>query len=133
MNLWLRRRALANHLSGASRCYVCASRSRVVGYYCLSAASIQHTAAVNNVRRNMPDPIPAVLMGRLAVDRAVQGRGAGPRLIAHAIERCEEVADIAGVRVMLVHAKDAAAADFYKRNGFITSLIDPLILMIRIG
>ena len=93
------------------------------------AASIHHTAA----RRTMPDPIPAVLMGRLAVDRAVQGRGAGPRLIAHAIERCEGVVEIAGVRVMLVHAKDSAAADFYKRNGFITSLIDPLISMIRIG
>jgi GNAT superfamily N-acetyltransferase len=132
LDLWLRQRALANHLSGASRSHVCASGSRVVGYYCLSAASIQHGAVSGNIRRNMPDPVPAILMGRLAVDRAVQGRGVGRGLIADAIERCEEVCNIAGVRVLLVHAKDNAAADFYRRHAFVASLLDPLTLMLKI-
>ena len=129
LNDWLRRRALANHLSGASRSYVAADRVRVAAYYCLAAGAIQHLAATGNIRRNMPDTIPAVLLGRLAVDANYQGRGLGAALLEHALARCRDVAEIAGVRVLLVRAKDEEAAAFYRRFGFIPSPLDGMTLM----
>ena len=133
LNSWLRLRAQSNHVSGASRSYVCASGARVIGYFCLAAGSVQHEAAPGSIRRNMPDPVPTIIMGRLAVDLKVRGRGIGRQLVIYAIERCEEVAEIAGFRALLVHAKDTVAAAFYSRHKFIASPIDPLMLMIRIG
>ena len=129
---WLRRRALVNHLSGASRSYVAAVGRRIVGFYCLSAGAIQHVTAPGNIRRNMPEPIPVVVMGRVAVDVSFQGRGLGPALLQHALERTHEVAASAGIRAMLVHAKDEKAAAFYKRVGFVPSPLDELMLMVRV-
>jgi GNAT superfamily N-acetyltransferase len=133
LNTWLKRRALLNHLSGASRTYVAMSGKRIAAYYCLSAGSIQHSVATGNVRRNMPEPIPVLVLGRLAVDVGFQKRGVGPMLLLHALERAEEVAKTAGIRALLVHAKDDEAAEFYKRHGFVESPIDPLMLMLRVS
>ena len=132
LNDWLKRRAAANHLSGASRSYVATVERRIVGFYCLSAGAIHHASVLGSIRRNMPEPIPILVMGRLAVDKAYQGRGLGPALLQHALERTGEAAKIAGIRALLVHAKDEGAADFYKRFGFLASPIDPLILMARV-
>ncbi len=132
LNTWLKRRALLNHLSGASRTYVAMSGKRIAAYYCLSAGSIQHDAATGNVRRNMPNPIPVLVLGRLAVDLGFQKRGAGPMLLMHALERAEEVAKTAGIRALVVHAKDEAAAEFYKRFDFVESPLDALVLMVRV-
>ena len=132
LNDWLRRRALVNHLSGASRSYVATAGRRIVGFYCLSAGAIQHVTAPRNIRRNMPEPIPVVVMGRLAVDVNFQGRGLGPALLQHALERTHEVAASAGIRALLGHAKDETAAAFYKRFGFVPSPLDSLMLMARV-
>ena len=132
LNDWLKRRALLNHISGASRTYVASAGKRIVAYYCLSAGSIQHAAAPGSIRRNMPEPIPVLVLGRLAVDSGFQKRGVGPKLLLHAIERTQELANGAGIRALLVHAKDEQAAHFYKRFGFVESPIDPLILVVRI-
>lgn len=129
LNDWLKRRALLNHLSGASRTYVALAGKRIAAYYCLSAGSIQHEAAPGKIRRNMPEPIPVLVLGRLAVDVRFQKRGAGPMLLLHANERTQELAKRAGIRALLVHAKDEQAAHLYKRFGFIESPIDPLVLM----
>jgi GNAT superfamily N-acetyltransferase len=132
LNDWLRKRALTNHLSGASRSYVATIGRRIVAFYCLSAGAIHHEGAPGNIRRNMPQPIPILVMGRLAVDTSCQGRGLGPALLQHALERTAEAADIAGIRALLVHAKDEQAAAFYRHFGFVESPLDPLTLLVKV-
>ena len=132
LNDWLKKRALPNHLTGASRSYVATTGRRIVAYYCLSAGAIHHADAPGAIRRNMPQPIPVLVMGRLAVDRLVQGRGVGPALLQHALERTAEAAGIAGIRALLVHAKDTEAAAFYRRFGFVQSPLDPFVLLVRV-
>src|SRR2546426_6688387 len=78
---WLKRRALANEESGASRTYVVSSGGRVVGYYALANGAVAHTDVTGRVRRNMPDPIPVMVIGRLAIDQAYQGRQLGAALL----------------------------------------------------
>lgn len=132
LNDWLRRRALMNHVSGASRSYVVTEGKRIVGYYCLSAGAIQHAAAPGKIRRNMPEPIPVIVMGRLAVDVSVQGKGVGVGLLRHALDTTTTLAQSAGIRALLVHAKDETAAEFYAKFGFVPSSLDPLMLLVRV-
>jgi GNAT superfamily N-acetyltransferase len=132
---WLRRRALRNEASGGSRTYVVCTDpgNRVIGYYCLSAGAVAHVDAPGRVRRNTPDPIPVMVLGRLAVDRSFQGRGLGRSMLRDAILRTLQAASIAGIRAILVHAISAEARQFYERCGFSASPIDPMTLMITIS
>lgn len=132
LNDWLQRRALANHQSGASRCYVVVHKAEVIAYYCLAVGSIEHAAVAGKLRRNMPDPIPVVMLGRLAIATGFQGQGLGAALVQDALLRCIAISDQAGVRAMLVHAKDEAAAMFYKRMGFVASPMDGLVLLVQV-
>lgn len=127
---WLRQRAMRNEASGASRTYVVCEGTRVVGYYSLSNGAVESRDTPGKVRRNMPDPIPVMLMGRLAVDRSRQGGGLGRALLKDAILRTLRAAEIAGMRALLVHALDETAAEFYRHNGFLESPLDPLTLML---
>ena len=127
---WLRQRAMRNESAGASRTYVVCDGSRVVGYYCLASGSVESRGTPGRVRRNMPDPIPVMLMGRLAVDRTQQGTGLGRALLKDAVLRTLTAAEIGGVRALLVHALDASAAAFYRHNGFLASPLDPFVLML---
>ena len=92
---WLRRRALNNEARGASRTYVACVGRKVVGYYALSAGAIAHTHAPGRIKRNMPDPIPVVVLGRLAVDKGAQGKGVGTGLLRDAVLRILQAAEIA--------------------------------------
>ena len=132
LNDWLKRRALVNHLSGASRSYVACRAQNVVGYYCLSAGAIMNSVASGAIRRNMPDHIPVTVLGRLAVDLSVKGQGVGAGLLLNAIEQTQKAAKIAGIRALLVHAKDEASAKFYSHFKFVPSTLDPMTLMLRI-
>lgn len=133
LNDWLRRRALANQASGASRCFVVADASRGVrGYYALAAGAVDHASAASAVRRNMPDPVPVMVLGRLAVDRDFHGKGLGADLLRDAVLRCARLAQEVGVRALLVHALHESARNFYLHHGFSESTIDPLMLMLRI-
>jgi GNAT superfamily N-acetyltransferase len=127
---WLRRRALRNEAEGASRTYVVCQGDQVVGFYGLATGAVLQQAAPGRVRRNMPDPIPVMVLGRLAVDRRFQGRGLGRALLRDAILRTLQAAEIAGIRALLVHAKDDPARAFYERCGFVASPLDPLTLML---
>jgi GNAT superfamily N-acetyltransferase len=129
---WLRRRALQNEASGASRTYVVCAGKRVVGFYALAVGAVAHFGTPGRVRRNMPDPIPVMVIGRLAVDQSVQGQGLGPALLSDAIARTLQVAEIVGIRAILVHAISEAAKRFYEKWGFISSPIEPLTLMITL-
>lgn len=127
---WLRKRALANQTSGASRTYVIADGKRVVGYYALASGSAAATDAPGKVRRNMPDPIPVMILGRLAIDTIWQGKGLGSDLLRDAVLRTMRAAEIAGMRALLVHALDDRAAQFYVRHGFLPSPVRPLTLFL---
>lgn len=130
---WLRRRALANEESGSSRTYVVCSGKRVVGYYALAVGVVAHAGAPGRVKRNMPDPVPVMVLGRLAVDKNFQGRGIGSGLLRDAVLRTMQAAEIAGIRAILVHALSDAAKRFYQDHGFIASPIDPLTVMITVA
>ncbi|MGV1006723.1 MAG: GNAT family N-acetyltransferase [Candidatus Nanopelagicales bacterium] len=129
---YLRSRALANHVGGASRCYVICRDGRVVGFYALASASVERRATAGAVRRNMPDPIPVILLSRLAVDRGEQNQGLGKHLLRDAIVRSVRAADLIGVRALLVHAINDRARSFYYDNGFDPSPTDPLHLVLLI-
>ncbi|HEY7389280.1 MAG TPA: GNAT family N-acetyltransferase [Bryobacteraceae bacterium] len=130
---WLRRRALQNEESGASRTYVICAGRKVIGYYSLAVGAVSHALAPGRVRRNMPDPVPAMILGRLAVDKQHQGTGLGTGLLRDAVLRTLQAADIAGIRVLLVHAISDVAKRFYERYGFVASPVDPMTVMITIG
>ena len=127
---WLRQRALKNEALGASRTFVACSDERVVGYYALAAGSIAHTEVSNKVRRNMPNPIPAVILARLAVDKSWQGKGLGYSLLQDALLRCHAAASHIGAKVLLVHALSDDAKKFYEYFGFRSSPIDDRVLML---
>lgn len=130
---WLKRRALADEQAGASRTYVICAAGRVVGYYALATGAVAQAAATGRVRRNMPDPVPVMVLGRLAVDRAYQDGGLGAGLLRDAILRTLQAAGIGGIRAILVHAISEEAKRFYERHGFVESPIDPMTLMITIA
>ena len=129
---WLRRRALQNEECGASRTYVVCLEKRVVGYYALAVGAVAHADAPGRIRRNMPDPVPVMIMGRLAVDQTMQGQDIGRGLLRDAVLRTVQAAEIAGIRAILVHAISERAKDFYLKAGFIPSPVDPMTLMVTL-
>lgn len=127
---WLRGRAQSNEDARGSRCFVICERQRVVGYYALAAGSIERAQTAGTVRRNMPNPIPAIVLGRLAVDKAWQGHGLGADLLQDAVLRTLRASMEIGARVMLCHAIDEGAKAFYLHYGFIESNFDTLTVML---
>jgi GNAT superfamily N-acetyltransferase len=131
---WLQRRALANHTSGATRCFVSLDEAdRVMGYYALAAGAVTRRDATTDVRRNMPDPVPLMVLARLAVDLRARARRLGGALLRDAWQRCELVSREAGVPAMLAHALDERACGFYERYGFVRSPIHRLTLMLPLA
>ena len=130
LDQWLQRHALPNEGSGASRTYVVCAGRKVIGYCTLAAGAVAHTHAPGRIKRNMPDPVPVVILGRLAVDQASQGQGIGTGLLQDAVLRILQAAEIAGVRAILVHAISEPAKRFYEKHGFVASPLDPAIVMI---
>jgi len=129
---WLKRRALQNEESGASRTYVICIGQQVVGYYALAAGAVAHRDAPGRVRRNMPDPIPVMVIGRLAIDLKLQGRRVGTALLKDAVLRTAQAAEIAGIRAIFVHAINESAKRFYEKLGFTASPTNPMTLMITV-
>lgn len=127
---WLRRRAMPNQASGASRAFVACDGDRVAGYYALAASAVAPDAATGRFRRNMPDPVPVAVLGRLAVDKAYQGKGLGRALFRDAALRVQAAADSIGIRGLLVHAISSDAKAFYIALGLAQSPLDPMTLMV---
>lgn len=130
---WLKRRAWPNEAAGASRTFVACDELDVRAYYSLAAGSVLREEAASQVRRNMPTPVPVVLLGRLAVDTSWQGRGIGGDLLRDAVMRVLGAAETIGIRALLVHALSESARTFYERHGFRPSPLDPMTLMITLG
>jgi GNAT superfamily N-acetyltransferase len=130
---WLRRRALQNQASGASRTFVVCDTHQVVAYYALAACAIAPDAAPGKFRRNMPYPIPVVVLGRLAISRSHQGQSTGRALFQDAAIRVTHAADTIGIRGLLVHAISKEAKAFYVKVGLTQSPIDPMTLMATVS
>lgn len=133
LDQWLKRRALKNQATGASRSFVACSENRVLAYYALASSSVAVESAPGHFRRNMPDPIPVVVLGRLAVDRSLHGQGIGRALVRDACLRVVQAADTIGIRGLLVHALSEQACTFYERLGFEASALDPMTLMVTLA
>jgi GNAT superfamily N-acetyltransferase len=132
LDAWLAGKALRNQVEGSSRTWVVTVDDRVVAFYASSTAVLLRVHATKRAARNQPDPLPALLLGRLAVDEHWQGRGLGAALLKHFILKAIEVAQVTGVRVLLVHAKTPEAARFYTRYGFEPSPVDALTLLLLV-
>jgi len=104
----------------------------VIAYYCLATGSVDRSEAAGRLRRNMPDPIPVMILGRLAVDVTWQGHGIGAALLQDAVLRTIQVSEIAGVKALLVHAISDKAVEFYKKWGFHPSPVNPKTLFLSI-
>ena len=133
LDRWLKTRALRNQASGASRTFVACEGASVCAYYALASSAVVVNAATSRLRRNMPDPIPVVVLGRLAVDRTLHGKGIGRALVRDACLRMIQAADMIGIRSMLVHALSDDARRFYERLGFEPSPLDPMTLMVTLA
>jgi GNAT superfamily N-acetyltransferase len=130
---WLKRRALSNQLSGASRTFIVADPTgQVLAYYAMAAGAVAHAMATSGVKRNMPDPVPVLVLARLAVDRRAQGINLGAALLRDALHRTMAVSQDAGVRALLVHALNDRAKQFYEHFGFQASPLHPMTLMLRL-
>lgn len=132
LNEWLKRRALKNHAVGASRCFVLCNGATVIGYYSLSAGAISHEAAPKAMRRNMPDPLPVLLLGRLAIDKHHHNQGLGRALLRDAMLRAVNVASDTGVFALLIHALSEPAKRFYLSRGFLESPLEPMTLLMTL-
>jgi GNAT superfamily N-acetyltransferase len=133
LDIWLKQRALRNRANWASRTFVVCEARRVVAFYALASSAVASELATGRLRRNMPDPIPVVVLARLAVGRPYQGVGPGRALMQDAGRRVLGAADAIGIRGLLVHALDESAKAFYQRLGFDPSPLDPRTLMITLG
>lgn len=130
---WLKRRGLRNQLAGFSRTHVTTDGVRVVGYHSASAFAVLRSEATGRARRQAPRQIPAILLGRLAVDRHAQGHGLGAELLRHAMELTVAASETIGVRMIVVAALHPRAASFYERFGLSRSPTNPLDLMITVA
>jgi GNAT superfamily N-acetyltransferase len=130
---WLKKRARPNQVSGASRTFVVADGHKAVGYYALASGAIAVEASVGRFRRNMPDPIPVAVLGRLAIDRSQQGRGLGRALFRDCALRVAHAADTIGIRGIVVHAISDQAKAFYQALGFDPSPAEPMTLMVALA
>jgi GNAT superfamily N-acetyltransferase len=129
---WLRKRALPAQ-GRTARTYVCCRGRRVVAFYAIANGGVQRAVATPKLRRNAPDPIPVMVLGRLAVDVEFERRGFGSALLRDAILRTLNASEIVGVAAILVHAISDAAKEFYLERGFAASPIEPMTLMLGLN
>jgi GNAT superfamily N-acetyltransferase len=130
---WLKRRAAKNQANGSSRTYVVCEQDTVIGYYCLAAGAIGHADAPATLKRNRPDPVPVLMLGRLAIHKDHHQRGIGTALLNDAIRRALQAATIAGVTALLVHALSEQAKRFYLSRGFVESPVKPMTLCLMLA
>lgn len=130
---WLKRRAAQNQTSGASRTFVVCDEGRVAGYCALGSSAVSPAATSGRFRRNMPDPIPVVVLARLAVARSHQGQHLGRALFQDAARRVIYAAEAIGILGLLIHALSEEAKAFYLHLGLNPSPLDPMTLMVTLA
>jgi GNAT superfamily N-acetyltransferase len=130
---WPKTHARRNEGRGASRTYAVCHDDQVIGYYSLATGSVCSELAPGPIRRNMPNPIPVMLLGRLAVDLAWQRHGIGKALLRDAVLRTANVAQMVGVKALMVHALSESARRFYDAHGFDPSPTHPCTLFLHMA
>ena len=132
LNRFVQRFAFSNQKAGSAQTYVvCQGERRVVGYYSLAVGAVEPVDAPPRISKGLArHPIPVMLLARLAIDRTEQGRGLGRALLKDALLRTAQAADIAGIRALLVHAKDDEARAWYERFDFEPGPTDPYQLFL---
>ncbi|MBE7522618.1 MAG: GNAT family N-acetyltransferase [Burkholderiales bacterium] len=134
LNQFLQRYALVNQKANSAQTYVCCFGDTVVGFYSLAVGSVDPQASPSRVTKGLArHPVPVMILARLAVDKEHQGNGLGKALLKDALLRTAQAADIAGIRCLLVHAKDDAARRWYESWEFEPSPTGPyhLFLMLK--
>jgi GNAT superfamily N-acetyltransferase len=130
---WLKRYALVNQAARTANTFVIIEGdNRVVGYYCLATGAVERARATARAARGAPNPVPGLLIGRLAVDSKYQGQGIGSALLRDAVMRALAVGRTVGVRVLFAHAIDDNARAFYRHFDFDESPVDPLLVMLML-
>lgn len=124
---------MKNQATGASRTFVTCEDRRVIAYYALASSAITVDDTSGRFSRNMPNPIPVVVLGRLAVDRSLHGKGLGRALVRDAGIRVIQAADTLGIRGIIVRALSLEAKAFYEQVGFDPSPLDPMLLMVTLA
>jgi len=134
LNAWLAQYSVQAQKKGSSKSYVSLDENEeIAGFYSLVYGQVERELAPEEITKGMPKhPIPLLIVARLAVDQKCQGLGLGKSLLRDAMVRAISAAEIAGLRAVVVHAKHEEAAQFYEHFGFLSSLDDPLILMLPI-
>jgi GNAT superfamily N-acetyltransferase len=131
LNQFLQRFAIVNQKSNSAQTYVSCHSGSVVGFYSLAVGSVERSKAAPRVIKGIPQhPVPVMILARLAVDLQHQGAGLGKALLKNALLRTAQAADIAGIRALLVHAKDEPARQWYLNWEFEPSLSDPFQLFL---
>ena len=133
LDQWLKRRALANQVSGATRTFVICVDHTVVGFYALASGGIAVKSALGQFKRNMPDPIPVVILARLAIANSYQGQGLGRALFKDGALRVVQASETIGIRGIIVHAISEKVKSFYLALGFRESPLEPMLLMITLN
>jgi len=133
LNDWLKNRALKNEINQASRTFVVCREQKVVAYYCLASGSVTHIESPASIKRNMPNPISVIVLGRLAVDVSMQNQKLGDDLLRDAILRTLNAATDIGIKALLVHALSEKAKRFYLKRGFVASQTNEMTLMLPLA
>ena len=132
LNVWLKKTALKNQATGASRCFVICVGKKVIGYYSLSSGSLSRRSAPKSMQRNMPTNLPIIIMGRLAIDKNYHNQGLGKALVRDGMLRVMNASTEIGIFAILIHALSEQAKRFYLSCGFIESPIDPMTLVMTL-
>ncbi len=130
---WLNKKALKNQKNKASQTFVICNDNNVIGYYALASGSVERVKSPKSLTRNMPDPIPVIVLGRLAVDSDNQGKGLGSALLKDAIQRTMYISEHVGVKALLVHAISDEAKSFYQYHNFIESPHESMTLLLSMS
>ncbi|MFA5702607.1 MAG: GNAT family N-acetyltransferase [Advenella sp.] len=131
---WIRQKAYKNQINGGSRTFVaCDENKNILAYYALATGVLDCELSTGKFRRNMPNPIPVVILARLAVDGSMQGKGIGRALVRDAGLRVIQAADLIGIRGIVVQALTDEAKNFYEKVGFTPSPIEPMTLLITLA
>lgn len=131
LNQFLQRYAINNQRANSAQTYVCCENGVVAGFYSLTVGSVDHLSAPERVVKGLAShPVPVMILARLAISQAFQHRGLGRALLKDALQRTLQAADIAGIRAVLVHAKDDSARQWYQEFDFKVGPADPFHLFL---
>jgi GNAT superfamily N-acetyltransferase len=128
---WLQRKALKGQLSHSAKTYVVCAGTQVVAFYSLATGAMCRGSTPRAaLRRNMPDPIPAVVLARLAVHQAYEGQGIGGALLRDAVFRFIDITEVIGARLLVCHAIDESAKQFDLKHDFEDCPLDSALTVV---